>query len=107
MLPADVAGGCYVDDEFVEDSDGKTSTLKSFSSNCLSTRVVVRAGSEDPNIYDYTTNGCNGVTEGGVRVTSLTGQSGTYAGISHIDFCFFPTLQVSKTAVPKFTRTWS
>jgi hypothetical protein len=66
-------------------------------------QVVVKGGT-DENVYDYTGISPRPSTDSSLHAP--INNSGKYAGISHIDFCFSYKLDVSKTAVPTFKRTY-
>jgi hypothetical protein len=67
--------------------------------------VVYVKGGTTQNVYDYTGTTPRPSSDG--ELHSPVNPSGGYAGISHVDFCFHYKLDVSKTAVPEFTRTYS
>jgi hypothetical protein len=66
-------------------------------------KIYVKGGT-DQNIYDYSGTNPRPTTDGYLHAP--LNSSGKYAGLSHIDFCFSYKLDVSKTAVPEFKRTY-
>ncbi len=63
---------------------------------------VVAKGGTDQNVYDCT--GESVTSDGNLHCP--TNNSGKYADFSHIDICFHYKLDIEKTAVPEFTRTY-
>ncbi len=63
---------------------------------------VVAKGGTDQNVYDYSGEGIT--SDGNLHCPTVS--SGKYAGFSHIDICFHYKLDIEKTAVPEFTRTY-
>jgi hypothetical protein len=70
----------------------------------VSMNVIYVKGGTDQNIYDYT--GENPRPDWDSLLHAPLNASGQYAGLSHIDFCFSYKLDISKTAVPSFKRTY-
>lgn len=65
---------------------------------------VVAKGGPNANVYDYTASDPRLFSDSGLH--SPLAQSGAYADLSHIDFCFHYKLTVSKTAETEYTRTY-
>jgi hypothetical protein len=70
-----------------------------WTSNIAITAVIVKGG---PNANGYPYN----LEFGDTGLHAPVGPSGSYYGVSHIEFCFEVGLLVEKTAVPSFTRTF-
>jgi hypothetical protein len=72
--------------------------------NIVIDKIYMKGGSTR-NVYDYTGTTPRPSSDGELHCPTTS--SGGYAGIGHIDFCFHYRLNVSKTALPEFTRTYS
>jgi hypothetical protein len=64
--------------------------------------VVIVKGGDSANIYTYDPEAMSGT-----GLHAPTNPSGGPAALSHITFCYDWELNVSKTALPSFKRTWS
>jgi hypothetical protein len=75
--------------------------------NFISTRtvdaVIAKGGPLGANLYDYRPAG----TQSGTELHAPPANEKTWAGLSHIDFCYQLRLDVSKTAQTTVKRTWS
>jgi hypothetical protein len=65
---------------------------------------VIAKGGNAYNTYDYTGEDPRPDSDGNLH--SPLNESGKYAALSHIDFCFHYRLTVSKTANAEYTRTY-
>jgi hypothetical protein len=82
-------------------SDGKSITWTA-QPYVIVKAVIVKGGSSS-NLYEY---------DGSIKtdcglVSPINTLNGQLPAVSHISFCYFYKLSVSKTAVPEFTRTYS
>jgi hypothetical protein len=63
---------------------------------------VIAKGGPNANLYRYDPTA---LADTGLA-SPINESTGEPYGLSHVDFCFYYRLDVSKTAVPSYTRTW-
>lgn len=68
--------------------------------------LVVVKGGDNANVYDYSGIVPRPMSDDYLH-SPIAGGSGKYAAVSHIDFCYRVSLQVSKTAVPTYKLRYS
>lgn len=86
-------------DTVTVDSNG--TGLDSWSSTIGIDAVIVKGG-PNANIYTYSPESLGDTN----LVTPTNENNGNPYGLSHVEFCYDYEVQVSKTAVPSYTRTW-
>ncbi len=77
-------------------------TLSWSTTSAIVIESVIVKGADNANLYAYAGTGYK--DDGNLHAPC---KNNSFGGLSHIDFCYHYTLNVSKTVVPAFTRTYN